>query len=87
MLIGTLYKDGDIYMTVDKMRNMVADAYKGPLWRMKVQEMPDRQVIAVYKDMEQRGVFEQNKQKKSKFKLNEEPECMQLTIWDFMKKE
>lgn len=72
-------------MTVDKMRCKVAEAYEGPVWRFKVQEMSNRQVIAVYKDMERRGVFEPKKTPKNK--LNKEPECIQMTIWDYMKKE
>ena len=72
-------------MTVNQMRCKVAEAYSGPLWRLKVQEMPDKQIIAVYKDMEQRGVFEPKK--KPKTKLNKEPKCEQLTIWDFINKE
>lgn len=72
-------------MTVDKMRCKVAEAYAGPTWRLKVQEMPDKQIIAVYHDMCERGVFEPKK--KPKIKLNKEPRCEQLTIWDFMNKE
>lgn len=70
-------------MTVDKMRCKIAEVYKGPLWRLKVQEMSNRQVIAVYKDMEKRGAFEPKRT--PKIKLDSEPECIQLTIWDFMK--
>jgi sulfur transfer complex TusBCD TusB component (DsrH family) len=70
-------------MKLDVMRKAVADAYNGPLWRLKVQEMPDRQVIAIYKDLCARGAFEPKP--KIKPKLHEEKECIQLTIWDFMR--
>lgn len=70
-------------MTVDQMRSAIMDAYKGPLWRMKVQEMPNRQVIAVYKDMLRRGTFDPKPKIKNTDK-KEEPKCIQLTIWDIL---
>ena len=69
-------------MTIEKMRSLVADAYKGSLWRLKVKEMPNRQIIAIYKDLCARGAFEPKP--KIKPKLHEEERCEQLTIWDFL---
>ena len=74
-------------MTVNQMRNKIADVYKGPRWRAEVLQMPDRQVIAIYKDMAKRGAFEPKKPFPAAMKLYEEPDCIQMTIWDYMKKE
>lgn len=42
-------------MTVKEMRDRLIDVYGGPLWRMKVMDMTNQQVIAVYSDMERKG--------------------------------
>lgn len=38
-------------MTVEKMRSALAEAYPGPKWRLACQTMPDRQIIAIYKNL------------------------------------
>lgn len=35
-------------MSVDEMRVAIVNAYKGPAWRVKVRNMSDEQVIAIY---------------------------------------
>ena len=70
-------------MTVDKMRCKVAEAYGGPTWQYRVKSMDDRQIIAIYKDMCERGVFE--KKSKPENKLHKPEKCEQLTIWDLLK--
>lgn len=67
-------------MTIDQMRNALAQVYSGPTWRLRVSGMDDRQVIAIYKSMEREGRLE-------KKKLKKEPgikKCEQLSIFDIM---
>ena len=66
-------------MTTDQMRYRLADAYPGPRWRLRVMQMPENQVIAVYKNMSETDRFT----KKKRFKR--EPaiaKAVQLTIFD-----
>lgn len=67
-------------MNVEKMRSALAEAYSGPKWRLKLQQMPDRQIVAIYKNMESRG----NLKKHSKKKEPGVTKVTQLTIFDFM---
>lgn len=71
-------------MTIDQMRNALISAYPGPKWKLKVQEMDNRQVVAIYKNMEQTDRLTK------KPRLKKEPGikyCEQLTIWDILKGE
>lgn len=45
-------------MTRETMRIAIADAYPGERWRVKCQNMPDDQVIAIYNHFLRDGVFE-----------------------------
>lgn len=36
-------------MSINRMRELVAAAYPGPGWKSKVKNMPDDQIIAVYR--------------------------------------
>lgn len=75
-------------MTVDQMMERIIAVYPGPNWRLKVQGMkaqgPDgeRQIFAIYKNMERRGVFEKKARKSRKKKPVMQEQ--QMTIWDFM---
>lgn len=51
-------------MTVAMMRKWVVSAYNNPTWMNKVAMMPDIQVIAIYRNMQKRGVFNKDKSKK-----------------------
>ena len=73
-------------MTVDQMRERITTVYGGPRWRLRVQEMDDRQVIAIYKDMERHGRFDR-KPKKLKSKTDALCEEVQLTIFDLLKEQ
>lgn len=67
-------------MTVDKMRDRLTYVYGGPVWQMKVREMSNRQVIAVYSEMERSGRL-----KAKNVKKHMEPgikKARQLTIFD-----
>ena len=68
-------------MTIQEMRNAISDAYGGERWKAKVACMYEDQVIAVYYNFLDRGVFS-GKQNKP---VNEEaPQIVQqLSIFDF----
>ena len=77
-------------MHVSDMRDAVISAYAGPFWRLKVQQMPDRQVIAIFKSMVNEGRLGPGGKllKKPHEPSNKpKPVCQQLTIWDFYNKE
>lgn len=42
-------------MTVQKMRELLLDVYGGPLWRMRLNEMSGKQIVAIYSEMERKG--------------------------------
>lgn len=62
-------------MTVDRMREELIKAYDGPAWRLRVEGMADRQVIAIYKNMQRRP-------RRKKPKLKEDG--VQMNIWDLL---
>ena len=67
-------------MTIERMREHVSKVYPSPRWEEKVRNMPDIQVIAVYKDMQH---YDRLKPKKSIKK--KEPgikKAVQLSIFD-----
>lgn len=67
-------------MTVDQMRNALVEVYSGPVWRMRVSGMDDRQVIAIYKCMQKENRLHPKKLKK-------EPgikKVQQLSMWDIL---
>jgi len=66
-------------MTTDQMRSRLEKAYPGPRWRLRVMEMPDNQVVAIYKSMSETDRFTKKK------RLKKEPgiaKAVQLTIFD-----
>ena len=66
-------------MKTDQMRGVLAEIYPGPKWRFKCQTMPDRQVVAIYKDMERKGRLN----KKNKKPKRKEPgifDAVQITM-------
>lgn len=67
-------------MDVNKMRSALSELYPGDNWKLKCQTMPDRQVVAIYKNMERTGRLKKKKPKK-------EPDIKkaeQLTIYDVL---
>lgn len=50
-------------ISVDDMRLLVSKAYKGPKWKYKVQNMTDRQVIALYFSFCEKGKFDKKPEK------------------------
>lgn len=63
-------------MSIEQMRDRISNVYDSWRWRERVSQMPNAQVIAIYKSMESKGRFE--KKKKSK-----EPKYRQMTIFDY----
>ena len=49
-------------MTVAQMRCAIYDIYDGDIWHERVNNMPDDQVIAVYRSFQDRNLFVKTKQ-------------------------
>ena len=49
-------------MTVAEMRCAIYDIYPGDIWHTRVINMPDDQVIAVYRSFQDRNLFVRRKQ-------------------------
>ena len=49
-------------MTVAEMRCAIYDIYPGGIWHRRVENMPDDQVIAVYRSFQDRNLFVKRKQ-------------------------
>lgn len=68
-------------MTTEKMRAAIERVYAGPTWRLRVQAMDDRQVVAIYKSMKEEGRLDSSKEgSRTKLKDNSQ----QMTIWDIL---
>ena len=68
-------------MTTEKMRAAIEQVYAGPTWRLRVQAMDDRQVVAIYKSMKEEGRLDSSKEgSRTKLKDNSQ----QITIWDIL---
>lgn len=67
-------------MTVERMRENLSKVYPSPNWRLRVNAMDDRRVIAIYRSMLERGGLKPKKSHKKK-----EPgirKAIQLSIFD-----
>ena len=81
-------------MTIEKIREKVSQVYSGPMWRLRVSGMNDRQVYAIYKSMEREGRLDGEVKYKQSSKSNKkvslmyskytEPYCEQLNMFDFL---
>ena len=71
-------------MDVEKMRSTLAELYTGPGWKLRCQQMPDRQIVAIYKDMEKKGRLKQNAKRKSKRREPGIRTAQQITIYDVL---
>lgn len=60
-------------MKIENMRLHVMAAYPGASWKYRVTRMPDRQVVAIFKNL--------NERKEKKPEYNEE-EYHQMTIFE-----
>ena len=63
---------------LERMRSAIIDAYPGRKWELKVNEMPERQVIAVYNHFLRAGMFNKIHQPK---KVSDENR--QFTLEDY----
>jgi hypothetical protein len=50
-------------MLVGDMRKKVKSVYANPTWDKKVDGMPDRQIIAIFYNMEEKGKFKKKEEK------------------------
>lgn len=76
-------------MTVDQMRAAIASVYYGTKWKLRVADMLDRQVIAIYYSFLEHGKFDKDKQtykpiKPKKLKRNNDILEMQISIEDYL---
>jgi hypothetical protein len=69
-------------MTIQEMRNAISDAYDGERWKAKVACMYEDQVIAIYFNFLERGVF--NKPKNQPVTMDSPQIVQQLSIFDFV---
>ena len=72
-------------MKIDQMREEIARVYAGPAWRYRVMTMSDRQIFAIYKDMERKNRFGK-KPSENAIKLKDDG-GVQLSIWDILNNE
>lgn len=65
-------------MTIEKMREklMFGSKYNGPNWQLKVKDMPDSQIVAIYNNFKKSGMFRKSKK-------NKEP-YHQITIFEYL---
>lgn len=74
-------------MTIQQMRDAIANVYKTTSWRKKVSNMYDDQVVAIYHDFYNRGVLNKvlrRERPASASKPKTEDKYQQITIFDFI---
>ena len=78
---------GGIFMTgndVEVMRDQISQVY-GPdalRWKLRCKNMPNRQVVAIYLHMKEKGKFD--KRRKGVKQMQKKAEGYhQMTLWDF----
>ena len=65
-------------VSMEYMRNKVSEAYESTNWANKVNNMPDRQVAAIYNNMLDRVYFKCNRKRRKPIKVYH-----QMSIFDF----
>lgn len=83
-------------MTINQMREAVAQAYSGRKWKTKVARMDDGQILAIYQDFQRKGKFDichnqkpplrPEKEKPREINHYEAYSGKQISIFDQMKK-
>lgn len=68
-------------MTIEQMRNAIAEVYSGWAWKTAVARMHDDQVIAVYHSFQERDMFN----KPSAVRTHDGRRVKQLSIFDILK--
>lgn len=76
-------------MTIQQMKDAIADVYRTKSWRRKVEYMYDDQVIAIYRNFENRGilgkVMKRERPVTTTYDCGPKEECEQLSMFDFIK--
>ena len=76
-------------MTVEQMKMAIMDVYHTRSWRRKVANMYDDQVIAIYRNFEQRGVLgkvlKRERPVPATYDCGPKEKCEQLSMFDFIK--
>ena len=73
-------------MTVEQMREAISDVYISDMWKRKVSNMPEDQVMAIYFNFKEKGYLEQPpRDRKPPKEVAREP--VQLGMYDFLKGE
>lgn len=68
-------------MTINEMRYIISKAYESKTWENKVNKMRDNQVIAIYYNLEKRGMLT-NKIIKKSLKDSNKERYYQLSFFD-----
>ena len=75
-------------MTIQQMKDEIADVYHTKSWRKKVENMYDDQVIAIYHNFRERGVLGQVLRRErpipATYDCGPKDECEQMTMFDFI---
>ena len=72
-------------MTIQQMKDAIANVYKTSSWRKKVSNMYDDQVIAIYHNFYNRGILNKVLRRERPATINkrkQEDKYQQLTIFD-----
>ena len=81
-------------MSVEQMRDAIADVYTGWAWKDKVARMPDDQVMAIYFKFQSSGILDGSKVLKPNGEEKKEAKCVnpffqkqvgeQLSLFDYL---
>lgn len=76
-------------MTVQQMKDAIADVYHTKSWRRKVENMYDDQVIAIYHNFVERGILGKVMRRErpipTTYDYAPQEKCEQLSMFDFIK--
>lgn len=67
-------------MTIEYMREKIAEVYPGVGWKVKCRDMPDNQVVAIYRSFIEKGLFNKKKRLKKQIKPSN-----QINMFDYAK--
>ncbi len=67
---------------IEKMRLAISQVYPNTRWAIKCQNMPTRQVVAIYLKMKEKGEFD-GRRKRVKTRRKEIESYHQMTLWDY----
>lgn len=67
---------------IEKMRLAISQVYPNTKWAIRCQNMPTRQVVAIYLHMKEKGKFD-GRRKGVKARQKEAESYHQMTLWDY----